>query len=110
MKVQHYKEVTADNAAEATNTTVRWLIAKGDNAPNFYMRLFEVAPGGSTPHHAHDWEHEAFVIEGTGKIIGADNSYNIEPGVFAFIPGGEIHHFENTGDAALKFICLIPKT
>ena len=42
----------------------------GDNvgAPNFTMRHFEVAPGGRTPFHAHPWEHEVYVLSGTGKV------------------------------------------
>ena len=55
MKVQHYTEVAAEQVGEANNTTIRWLISKADGAPNFYMRLFEVGPGGSTPHHEHAW-------------------------------------------------------
>ena len=110
MKVQHYTEVEAEPVKEAAkNTKVRWLIAERDNAPNFYMRVFEVGQGGATPHHEHAWEHEIFVLEGEGKLVGDGFSHELSPGIFAFVPGGDIHHLENSGDAPLKFICLVPK-
>jgi len=110
MIVKHYTDVKPEEVGgEAKNTTVRWLIAEKEGAPNFHMRLFEVAPGGSTPHHSHDWEHEIFIVEGAGKLVGGEETHVLYPGVFAFIPGGEVHHLENTGNGSLKFVCLVPK-
>ena len=48
---------------------VRWLLDERDGAPTFAMRQFEVAPGGHTPQHFHDYEHEVFVLEGTGVVL-----------------------------------------
>lgn len=111
MKVQHFTAVqAADAGSGSVNTSIRWLIAEKDGAPNFYMRYFEVAPGGMTPHHSHAWEHEIFIIGGKGKLAGADESYDLAPGMFAFVPGGEMHHLESAGGEALQFICLVPKT
>ena len=59
-------EVTMVGAA---GCRVRWLIGEGDKAPNFAMREFEVAPGGHTPKHFHDYEHEVFVLAGRGSRI-----------------------------------------
>ncbi len=56
-------EVTMEGAA---GCKVRWLIGEGDKAPTFAMREFEVEPGGHTPKHFHDYEHEVYVIEGKG--------------------------------------------
>jgi quercetin dioxygenase-like cupin family protein len=40
------------------------VIGKQDGAQNFSMRVFEIAPGGHTPKHAHPWEHEMFIMRG----------------------------------------------
>ena len=32
----------------------------------------------------------------------------IEPGTVVFVPPDEAHGFFNTGDAVLRFICVIP--
>ena len=88
---------------------IRWLIGEGSGAPTFYLRLFEVDPGGHTPLHSHNWEHEVYILEGQGKINTPDQSFPVEQGFFALISPGENHQFENTGHQPLKFLCIIPK-
>jgi quercetin dioxygenase-like cupin family protein len=62
---------TAIEAEEgALKVKVRWLITKEIGAENFAMRLFEIEPGGYTPLHSHPWEHEVFILEGEGVVIG----------------------------------------
>lgn len=88
---------------------IRWLIGQGSGAPTFYLRLFEVDPGGHTPLHCHNWEHEVYILEGKGKIITPVESFPIEAGYFALISPEENHQFKNTGNQPLKFLCIIPK-
>jgi quercetin dioxygenase-like cupin family protein len=98
-----------DVAAEgAAGVKIRWLITKEDGAPNFAMREFELAPGGHTPYHAHDWEHEVYVLEGEGVAVGEDGEHALGPGVAVLVPPGEEHNFKNTGAAPLRFLCLVP--
>ena len=91
------------------NTSVRWLIGKDSPAPNFHMRLFEVDPGGHTPFHSHDFEHEIYVVEGKGQINTEEKPIPLEKDSFALVMPGEKHQFENTGNTPLKFLCMIPK-
>ncbi len=46
MKVIRWSEMQAAPVTEegAQHTTIRWLISRADGAPNFAMRLFELAP------------------------------------------------------------------
>lgn len=88
---------------------IQWLIGEGSNAPNFYLRLFEIEPEGHTPFHIHPWEHEVFVLEGKGVINTPDRSHPIGKWSFALILPNEKHQFENKGDIPLKFLCVIPK-
>ncbi len=70
MKTFHYGKVQSQEANEgASKLRVRWLITKEMGAPNFAMRLFEMEPGGFSPLHSHDWEHEVFVLEGEGTVV-----------------------------------------
>jgi len=87
---------------------VRWLITEKDGAPTFAMRLYEVDPGGHTPHHAHGFEHEVFVVEGTGRVVGADGERPFKAGDVIFVPPDEMHQFRNTSDGVCKFLCMIP--
>lgn len=92
----------------AKDARVRWLITEKDGAPTFAMRLYEVAPGGHTPHHAHGFEHEVFVVEGTGTVVGPDRERPFKAGDAIFIPADEMHQFRNTSAGVCKFLCLIP--
>jgi quercetin dioxygenase-like cupin family protein len=92
----------------AAGTTIRWLIARPDGAPNFAMRLFEIAPSGHTPLHQHDWEHEVFILEGQGEVMRADGPVALTVGNALLVLPNELHQFRNTGPATLKLICLIP--
>lgn len=92
----------------AQDVTIRWLIAPGDGAERFYMRLFEVQPGGRTPRHAHDWEHEVYVTEGEGTLFFEGEEHPLSPGRVVFIPPDTEHSFMNTGSAVLAFLCIVP--
>lgn len=108
MKVQDYRDVAARD--ELPGVTLRVVISEEDGAPNFIMRVFEVQPGASTPLHAHDWEHEVFVLAGDGRAVAGDGSTPIGPGSVVFVAPGDQHQFVNSGSDVLRFICCIPRT
>ena len=109
MKVFPYLDVESEVAEEgAKGVTVRWLITKDLGAKNFAMRYFEIDVDGYTPLHNHPWEHEVFILEGEGEVMGGGESKQIMPGDVVFIPPNEMHQFKNTGKKKLKFLCLIP--
>ncbi len=111
MIVKDYRDVPAEpvTMAGAEAVTIRWLLGKKSPAPNFYMRLFEVQPGGHSPFHNHAMEHEIFVLEGRGRINAQGAQHDVGPGSFALVEANEEHQFENTGENVLKFLCIIPK-
>jgi quercetin dioxygenase-like cupin family protein len=111
MIVKEYQQVPAEEVtmAGAEAVTIRWLLGKDSPAPNFYLRLFEVQPGGHSPYHAHAMEHEIFVLEGRGRINGKGVRHAVSAGSFALLEPNEEHQFENTGKTVLKFLCLVPK-
>ena len=111
MKATHYSEVPAENpGGETKGVTVRWVISAEDEAPNFYMRVFEVEPGGHSPFHSHEWEHEAYILSGEGEVVREEGSIAVRPGTAVFIPPGETHQFKNTGEQLMRFICVIPSS
>ena len=112
MKVNHYEQVPSQpvDMAGATGCHVRWLIGEQDGAPNFAMRQFEVAVDGYTPRHSHPYEHEVFVLEGQGVVLEQDVEHPLQAGDVVFVKPDEVHQFRNTGNAPLKFLCLVPKS
>ena len=110
MKVTKADVVPAECVeAGAQGTTIRWLITKDSGAPNFAMRLFEVAPGGYTPRHQHTWEHEVYILEGEGTVICEGSQERFRPGDLVYVPGGEEHCFMADAGEQVAFLCLIPK-
>lgn len=109
MKKVRLKDVEGDSPEGTKGVDFRPLLAKNIGAPNFYLRHFEIEPGGYTPKHAHEWEHEVFVIEGRGKISLKDGDEELAPGDAVFVEPGELHQFVNTGKTKMRLICVIPK-
>lgn len=92
----------------ARGARMRMLIGPEDGAGSFHMRHFEVEPGGCTPRHTHDYEHEILVLKGDGFAHSPDGDRPFKPGDVIFVPANEIHQFCNTGKESCEFICLIP--
>ena len=112
MKIVHYRDIEPRpvEVDDACGTTIRWLIAREDGAEKFAMRLFELEQGGATPLHTHQWEHEVFVLAGTGTVWREGEEVPLRPGTAIFVPPGEKHRFRNTGNEIFRFLCLIPVT
>lgn len=110
LKVVQYDQIEATpvDMPGAAGCRMRCLIGPDDLAPSFTMRQFEVVPGGHTPRHRHAYEHEVFVLEGTGTVLAGGREYPLRAGSVVFVPPDEEHQFRNTGTMALKFLCLIP--
>ena len=106
MKVCNYLDV--ELIQELPGVIKREVITADDGAPNFCMRVFEVEPGSSTPHHSHQWEHEVFILSGRGVAVGEQGETQIAKDTVVFIPPDEKHCFINKGNEPLRFICVIP--
>lgn len=105
----HYTEVEAEKVVVegAEGATVRWVISEADGASNFAMRIFEFEPGGHSPYHTHDWEHEVFILEGGGYLNVEGERRPFKPGDVVFLSPGTTHNF-NAGDQGLRMMCLVP--
>ncbi|HUO08460.1 MAG TPA: cupin domain-containing protein [Phycisphaerae bacterium] len=94
--------------AGAEKVQMQLLCGPGDGCPTFAMRKFIVAPGGCTPKHQHDYEHEVLVLSGEGAVFGNGKEQPIKPGDVLYVPANELHQFRNTAGIPLQFICLVP--
>lgn len=112
MKVNHFQDVVNQpvEMPGASGCEVRWLVGQNEGAPNFAMRQFEVAPGGFTPRHQHPYEHEVYVLEGTGIVFEGDVEHPLTAGQVIYVAPNEIHQFRNVGDTPLKFLCMVPNS
>ena len=110
MKIASLRGIPAEKVEMdgAKNCQVQLAVTPRDGAPNFAMRVFEVAPGGHTPLHHHPYEHEIYVMEGQGTVWRNGEEMPIKPGDVLYIPPDEQHQFKNAANKPFKFICLIP--
>lgn len=83
------------------------MLTAADGTPNFAMRLFEIEPGGYTPRHSHEWEHEVYIIKGDGHVFRGDDKTKIEKDDFVFVEPSELHQFR-AGENGLSIICVVP--
>ncbi|HTU26504.1 MAG TPA: cupin domain-containing protein [Pirellulales bacterium] len=110
MKVNHFEAVEKAPVPMdgAVGCQMRRLLGPEDGTPTFAMRQFEVAPGGHTPRHSHPYEHEVFVLEGSGVVLEGEREHPLSAGDVIYVVPGEVHQFRNTGSQPLKFLCLVP--
>ena len=94
----------------AEGVTMRLLVGRDDGAASFAMRHFSVESSGCTPRHSHDYEHEVYVLEGTGRIEQAGEFRDLRSGDLVYVQPNNLHQFVNTGDGLFRFLCLVPVT
>ncbi|THB73358.1 MAG: cupin domain-containing protein [Desulfobulbaceae bacterium] len=112
MKVlNHYSEAPSKqfDGEVVKGVTGRVVVGQADGAANFCMRIFTVEPGGFTPRHSHDWEHEILIHQGSGQVFKDGDWSDVSSGSVIFIPGNEEHQLRNNSDQEFVFACLIPK-
>ncbi|MBX3363741.1 MAG: cupin domain-containing protein [Phycisphaeraceae bacterium] len=86
------------------------MIGREHGAPHFSLRHFRVEPGGHTPRHSHDYEHEVFVVAGQGTVLLEGSTHPIKAGDTILVPANEEHQFTSDPDQpdGLRFLCLVP--
>ena len=92
----------------AEKVQMRLMIGRDDGAPTFAMRIFDVEPGGQTPHHQHNYEHEIMVLDGRGVAMSGDSPHPVQAGDTLYVPANEKHQFRNTGQDTFRFMCIVP--
>ncbi len=109
MKMVSHRDVKGTSPEGTVGVDFRPLLAENVDPPNFFLRVFDIAPGGHTPKHTHAWEHEVFVVSGKGKIALGNTEEAIAEGDAVFVEPGEAHQFVNDSGATMRMICVVPK-
>ena len=107
MKIVSYKDVEAQEVKGSSRLKIKWLNTEGSS--NFAVRHCEIGSGGYSPHHSHAWEHEIFVLEGDGLVLGNKEIKSVKTGDFVSISVNEIHQIKNNSKKPLRILCIIPK-
>ncbi len=109
--VRTLDEVPESAVGRSRGATIRVVLGPAEGVPHFVTRLFTIAPGGSIPAHRHaDIEHEQVVLQGE-MVLGLDErEVTVRAGQAVFIPAGVVHWYENRGEVAVRFLCIVPRT
>ncbi|RDD53198.1 MAG: cupin domain-containing protein [Candidatus Korarchaeota archaeon NZ13-K] len=100
--------VEFSEVAGSKGAYIKWLISPKDGAPNFAMRLIRVEAGGVIPEHSHPWEHEIFILKGSGRIRVGEDTYQVSEGNAVLVPPNIPHEYHATTE--MLFICMIPNS
>ncbi len=83
------------------------MVGRDDGAPTFALRQFVVEPGGHSPRHAHDYEHEVYIVDGAGTVLLNGAEQPVKAGDVVFVPADHEHQFRAAA-GGLRFLCLVP--
>ena len=71
------------------------LISVDDNPVTCTMTYSIVEPGKTSSHHIHPWEHEVYILEGSGVLVCDGKEYPVKEGDGMLIPGNVDHYTLN---------------
>lgn len=110
LKTRLNPQDTAPVAMDGVDGVSMRVLLGGDHGmKNFSMRHFVVEPGGHTPQHAHDYEHQVVVLAGSGEAEHDGETIAISAGDVLFVEPEKHHQFRNTGQEPMEFLCLVPR-
>ena len=111
MIVRKIEEAAAMEPTEggASGVKMKILLGEPEGVPNFLLRHFRLEPGGRSPRHSHDWEHEVYILSGGGTVFAGGQEESLASGMAVFIPPNEEHQFKAQDNKSLEFICIIPR-
>lgn len=61
-------------------------------------------PPGRAPDHFHHYEEALFILKGSGRMWAGETNTPIAPGSCIYLPKGQVHCVENTGEGELRLL------
>lgn len=109
MIIKRLNDIPSTAVAGHDKITKQIVIGPDDGSKEIVLRYFRLEPGGSSPHHHHDFPHLVKVESGSGIVIDPEgNEHPLEAGDYVYIHDNEPHCFENRAGESFDFICVVP--
>ena len=105
--------VLARGAAEvpatwALGSLFEQLASGAETGGTFGLSRVTQPAGTATPLHVHSREAEAFyLLDGTMTYRAGEQTYQLSPGSFIYLPAGVPHAFRVTGDTPVRFLAVV---
>lgn len=93
--------------AGASGASMAIMVGRDDGAPHFALRSFSVEPGGHTPKHHHDYEHEVYIVSGRGTVLLGETEHPVSAGDVVYVRADLEHQFRAI-EEPLRFLCIVP--
>lgn len=61
-------------------------------------------PPGRAPDHFHHYEEVLFILKGEGRMWAGETNTPVAPGSCIYLPKGQVHCVENTGQSELRLL------
>jgi len=110
MIIKKLSDVPLTNIAGYDQVKKQIVIGPDDGSQEIVMRYFSIEPGGTSPHHSHDFPHLVKIEAGTAIVIDTTgNEHQVQTGDYVYINDNETHQFRNIGSGPFNFICIVPQ-
>ena len=73
------------------------LVTLEDAPPTGTLTYSEIPPDGTSSHHIHPWEHEVYILRGSGTLVCDGREYPVKAGDAMYIPPNVDHYTRNNG-------------
>ena len=95
MKIKKRVDLVKEEVNDSNAKGIKFypVITAKDGAPNFNLRALTIEKGGMSPNHTHPWEHEFFIISGSGMGVVDNNEVPVKQGDVIFVPPDVQHCF-----------------
>ena len=94
--------------SETNQVSETWMIGKKEGAQNFAFRYYQLSPGSHSRLEQHPYDHGMFVLQGEGEVLLGETRHSVSKGDIIYIEPDLLHLVNNTSQAPLGFICVIP--
>ena len=110
MNIKKLSDVPVTELQGYDNVKKQIVIGPDDGSQEIVLRYFSIGPGGTSPHHGHDFPHLVRIESGNGMVTDeTGNEHQLQSGDYVYIEDNETHQFRNTGSGSFDFICIVPR-
>ena len=84
------------------------ILGTDDGVPNYSMLYRALAPDEASPEHAHEWEHQAYILEGSCTLTSDGKEYRVTEGDAVLVPPHASHTWWRNGDSPVRWLVFNP--
>ena len=89
--------------------TKQIVFGPGKNWEDYVMRCFTLEGQAQVPLHNHEWPHYVITLRGQARLDIDNQSRDLSPLSFAYVPPHSRHSFTKTSHDPFVFLCIVPK-